>query len=225
MSKKQSSPSSQVQKESIKEISKKGENKLALKETKAILKFSIEDAKNISISSAMGRLTAEKALVELAEKQFPLMKNGDKAPDDVSKNIDNVSLVYSQESGHALVESIEPRYRGFALQLRNDMKKEFDCRSASEIALVDQIVNSHIRKISYSKLMESHNEPKWLSHEKIALLNFFSRETDRAHRQFISSLEALKFLKQPTLKVNIKTNNAFMGENQQFNNNQNNEAR
>ena len=36
----------------------------------------------------------------------------------------------------------------------------------------------------------------------------------------------LKEMKQPALKVNVKTNNAFIGENQQFNNNvENNEAK
>lgn len=227
MSAKQSSPSSQVQKkEPTKEIVKKEEDKLSLEGAKSILKFSIEEAKNTAILSSMNRIKIDNALTELAEKQLPNVKNGEIATNDVSKNIDNVSLAFSQESGQALAESIEPRYRGFALQLRNDLKKEFDCKSASEIALVDQIVNSHIRKISNSKLIESHNKPEWLSQEKIALLNFYSHETDKAHRQFISALETLKFIKQPALKVSVKTNNAFIGDKQQFNTKvENNEAK
>ena len=138
---------------------------------------------------------------------------------DLNENIQNVSLAYSLESGHALVESLESRYGGFALQFKQELEDEFGCKKPSERALVDQIVNSHIRKITYSKLMGTCNDPKYLSHEKVALLNFYSREVDRAHRQFISALETLKFMKQPSLKVSIKTNNAFVGENQQFNNN------
>lgn len=72
--------------------------------------------------------------------------------------------------------------------------------------------------MSYSKLMEGHKEPEWLSHERVAFLNFYSKEVDRSHRQFISAIETLKLMRQPSLRVNIKTNNAFVGENQQFNN-------
>jgi len=199
------------------------------KNNKPVRKFSNEEAKKIAIHSVMSSITSDNAITEFAEKQLPSIREGETAKDKVSENINNISLAYSQESGHALIESVEPRYRGFALKLRDDLKKEFDCKTASEIALVDQIVNSHIRKISNAKLLESYNEPEWLSHEKVSLLNFFSRETDRAHRQFLSALETLKMMKQPSLKVNVKTNNAFISEKQQFNNNlqknENNESK
>jgi len=190
----------------------------------------LQEAKNTAILTIQSTANVDKSLKELAEKQLPYLSTGEIISDEVMKNIIAVSLAYSQESGCALMESIEPSYRGFALQLRKSLQQEFDCKNPSEIALVDQVVNSHIRKITYSKLLESHNEPKWLSHEKVALLNFYSREIDRAHRQFISAIETLRFIKQPSIKVNVKTNNAFIGENQQFNNNQaqkdeNNEAK
>ncbi len=56
--------------------------------------------------------------------------------------------------------------------------------------------------------------------------NYLSKELDRAHRQFLSALETLKAIQQPAMKVNIKTNTAFVGENQQFNTKvENNEAK
>ena len=204
--------------------------KITKKESMLVAKFTTQEAKNTAILTIQSIANADKSLKDLAEKQLPHISHGEIISDEVMKNMVAVSLAYSQESGCALMESIDPRYRGFALQLRESLQREFDCKNPSEIALVDQAVNSHIRKITYSKLMESRNEPEWLSHEKVALLNFYSREIDRAHRQFISSIETLKFIKQPSIKVNVKTNNAFIGENQQFNNNQtqkdeNNEAR
>jgi len=192
----------------------KGKNKLPQKQ------FTLQEAKNIAISTIQNTASADKSLKDFAEKQLPHISHGEIISDEVMKNILAVSLTYSQESGCALMESIKTNYRGFALQLRESLQQEFDCKNPSEIALVDQVVNSHIRKITYSRLMESHNEPQWLSREKVALLNFYSRETDRAHRQFISALETLKFMKQPSIKVNVKTNTAFVGGNQQFNNNQ-----
>lgn len=195
-------------------------------EKSILVPFSIEDAKRVAIDSLQVGSVHTHALKELAEKQIPQYMKDKKQTDAMSENLDKVSLALSLESGHALVESVSKRFRGFAIQMKTDLEKEFECKSASEKALVDQAVNAHIRKLSYSKLMEGHKEPEWLSHEKVAFLNFYSKEVDRAHRQFLSAIETLRFMKQPAMKVNIKTNTAFVGENQQFNTKvENNEAK
>jgi hypothetical protein len=188
------------------------------KETELIKSISIEQARLIAKDSIKAGIDHNIALKELAEKNLPEYFKTKKQTDEMSNNIEKVSLALSLETGHILAESVPTRYRPFALQLKSDLEKEFDCKTASEIALVDQAVNAHIRKLSYSKLMEGHKEPEWLSHERVAFLNFYSKEVDRSHRQFISAIETLKLMKQPTLRVNIKTNNAFVSENQQFNN-------
>lgn len=188
------------------------------KETELIKSISIEQARLIAKDSIKAGIDHNIALKELAEKNLPEYFKTKKQTDEMSNNIEKVSLALSLETGHILAESVPTRYRPFALQLKSDLEKEFDCKTASEIALVDQAVNAHIRKLSYSKLMEGHKEPEWLSHERVAFLNFYSKEVDRSHRQFISAIETLKFMRQPSLRVNIKTNNAFVSENQQFNN-------
>lgn len=190
--------------------------------------LSLEHAKEIVMRSTLASIDSSASLKELAEKQFPEMFMSDDLtpPAEMSKNMDKVSLSLSLETGHILAESVSTRYRGFALAFKKDLEKEYSCVTVSEKALVEQAVNAHIRKLSYSKLMEGHKEPEWLSHEKVAFLNFYSREVDRAHRQFLSAIETLRFLKQPAMKVNIKTNTAFVGENQQFNTKiENNEAK
>ncbi|MCX6766846.1 MAG: hypothetical protein NT170_03680 [Candidatus Moranbacteria bacterium] len=177
----------------------------------------LDEAKRIAIRSYMAVFEPNAALKELAEKQLPGMRNGQEITGEVLKNADKVSLAFSLESGHALVESIEPKYRSFALQFKKDLEKEFDCKTASERALVDQAVNSHIRKISYSKSMMMRRDPGFLSHYKTGYLMFLSKEVDRAHRQFISAIETLKYCKQPTVRINVRSENSFMSQNQQFN--------
>jgi len=187
-------------------------------------KLTLDGAKRYAVEVFKLATGAGQALKKLAEDQLPrIILKEDPQPEekDLEKNMKSVSLAYSLESGQALLDSIESKYGGFALQFKKELEEEFRCKKPSEKALVDQIVNAHIRKITYSKQMDICKAPKYLSHENIALLNFYSREIDRAHRQFISALEVLKFMKQPKLNVNIKTNNAFVGENQQFNNTHN----
>ena len=188
--------------------------------TKEIVKpLTLEDAKEVVKRTALSNLSAVDSLIELAGKQLPEMyTSGNLMPSaETNENINKVSLAFSLETGHMLSESIPERYRGFAIEFKNDLQKEYSCKTASEKALVDQAVNAHIRSLAYSRLMEGHNEPEWLSTEKVAFLNFYSREVDRAHRHYISIIETLRFMKQPAMKVNIKTNNAFISEKQQFN--------
>ena len=192
----------------------------AKKESKQIMEpLTLDHTKDIVKRTALSNLSVVDSLVELAAKQLPEMyTSGNLMPSaETNENINKVSLALSLETGHMLSESIPERYRGFAIEFKNDLQKEYDCKTASEKALVDQAVNAHIRKLAYSRLMEGHNEPEWLSSEKVAFLNFYSREVDRAHRHFISTIETLRFMKQPAMKVSIKTNNAFISEKQQFN--------
>lgn len=175
-----------------------------------------EQVKEIVKISTVSTIDASGSIRELA-KELPKWI-GKVPPSEVSEHVDKVSLALSLETGHVLAESVGVRVRGFSLSLKQELEKEFDCKTPSEKALVDQAVNSHIRKLEYSKLMNGYRDPEWLSHERVALLSFYSKEIDRAHRQFLSTIEMLKAIKQPALKVNVRAQNAFVAENQQLNN-------
>ncbi len=179
--------------------------------------FTSEEAKEIAIASIQGSYGVSKPLKELAEQQLPTIVFGEQSSDVVAKNLNSVSLAYSLDSGHALMESTEEHYRQLALQMKSDLEKEFECKTPSEKSLVDQVVISYIRKLSFSRFLEEHKEQRILSNEKVGYLNFISKEIDRAHRQFLSALETLKVIKQPALKVNVRAQNAFVAENQQLN--------
>lgn len=116
------------------------------KETELIKSISIEQARLIAKDSIKAGIDHNIALKELAEKNLPEYFKTKKQTDEMSNNIEKVSLALSLETGHILAESVPTRYRPFALQLKSDLEKEFDCKTASEIALVDQAVNAHIRK-------------------------------------------------------------------------------
>ncbi len=134
-----------------------------------------------------------------------------------------LSLIFSLDSGQALIESVNEKHKNLSLEMKESLEAEFDCVTPSGKALVDLTVNAYVKKMSCSHTIEAIKLSQKGAH--IGYLNFLSREVDRAHRQFLSGIETLKFMKQPTLKINLKAENAFIGDNQQFNSNkiQNNE--
>lgn len=186
---------------------------------KALLEpFTKEETVQMAIERVRGNKSVKTALNELTESQLPSILLGNEVPEAASANMNILSLAHSLESGHALLESVDDRYKPFALEIKKSLEQEFACEKPSERMLVDQIVNAHLRKLEYTRLMVKYREQEWLSQEKVAVLNFYSKEADRAHRQFISALETLKAIKQPPINVNVKAQNAFVAQNQQFNN-------
>ena len=180
--------------------------------------FTREETIQMAIERVRGNASVKTALKELTESQLPNILLENEAPETASDNMNILSLAYSLESGHALLESVGDRYRSFALEMKRGLEQEFACEKPSERMLVDQIVSAHLRKLEYTRLMVKYREQEWLSQEKAAFLNFYSKETDRAHRHFISALETLKAIKQPPINVSVKAQNAFVAQNQQFNN-------
>lgn len=111
-------------------------------------------------------------------------------------------------------------YRPFTIEFANQLIAEYDCKTASEKALAQLTAQAYIRSIQYAR---SLNNAVAIGEAKPSLNTFFSimsKEIDRANRQYTSGLTTLKQLKSPNLTVNVKTNAAFIAQNQQLNANQ-----
>jgi len=171
----------------------------------------------------------QRNLADLADKHLAkLYENMGDVPkdDELMEKTLNLLRDLGVETGYALLSCLKETDHNLAIDIKNNLQKEFNCQTYSEKMLVDLVANSYIRELSYSRLMEVRNTPEYLSHEKTGMLNFYSHEVDRAHRQFISGIETLKLMKEPALRVSIRTNNAFVSDKQQFNNNvENNESK
>jgi hypothetical protein len=201
-------------------------NKMVKKEeVKPVKKYTIQEAKNFILECAKTPADPDLVLKQFANDYMPLIySNDDCKEEEITKKLTELSLALGLETGHALMESVTETHIGLALQMKRDLQEEFNCKTPSEKALVDLAVSSYLSKLHYTKLLRLNQTTSSSDHN--GYRNSASKEIDRAHRQFISTIETLKFMKQPSLKVNIKTNNAFVGENQQFNNNvENNEAK
>lgn len=207
MSKKQSSPSSQVQKTEPK------------KESLPVRKFTVEEARNYIINT-LSTTDTKATLKNFSIKYLPKIQKGNLSNDEekeLTKEVIEISQALGVETGFAIMNSVGDKYYGLAKEIKRNLQKEFNCRSYSEKMLVDLAIGSYISKLNYTSLLRQNQTSAGSDYN--GYRNFVSKEIDRAHRQFISVIETLKFMKQPSMKVNIKTNNAFVGENQQFNNN------
>ena len=196
-------------------------------EIKPEKKYGVTDAKDFIIHSTKASSDPNENLARFAQTYLADAYKGTldkKTEEGMLKSIGELSMTFSQETGYVLMNSLASDYHGLAFQMKKDLQQEFNCIKPSEKALVDIIVNAYVRKLTYSNKMERNQ--KYLGSEQDGYRNYLSKELDRAHRQFLSALETLKAIQQPAMNVNIKTNTAFVGENQQFNTKvENNEAK
>ena len=161
-------------------------------------------------------------LDELSKKVIPKIDIEGKTSKDLNEEelelISQFNIDYGLENNLSMVEAVEVRYRGLVINLRRELIKEYDCKAYSAKALVDMIIGAYARNLSLTKRLINSSGKDYTT---VILNNYISamgKEVDRANRHFITALETLRQMKQPELKVNVKAKNAFIAQNQQFNN-------
>lgn len=152
-----------------------------------------------------------------------LIKEGIAATDkDSQKLLSDATMILGLDNHFPLMGCVEESCRTLAVEFANTLAKEFDCKTPSEKALSQVVVNSYIRVIDDSRRYNNcSNGGEYISKERTNHLMMLSKQMDRANRQFVSALTALKQIKSPPMQVSIKTNTAFIAQNQQLNNNSN----
>ena len=140
--------------------------------------------------------------------------------DEKQRMLKNITLTYWLENNHSLMDSIPDKYVWLAFQFKEQIIKDYNCKTHLEKSLVDTIVISYCKILNLTNQLNESIKFEFYWKDRNWFLNFLSKEIDRATRQQQSSIESLKRLKTPDtwFKLTLKTNNLFMGQNQEINN-------
>lgn len=209
------------------EIVKKEENKPDL------IKAELEEIKKdfSSPSTYDQENTLAKNLYQLRQnKELPVEQRNDK----LNTAMTDLGMLYGLENGVWTMSIDYAQYQPTLALMRKRILAEYNCKTTLELMLADSIVASYWRIMKNERKMnllaQKKDDTFSFDQLKVNVLKELNKEVDLANRRLNMNIVLLKEMKQPALKVNIKTNNAFVGENQQFNNNQvqkdeNNEAK
>jgi hypothetical protein len=144
------------------------------------------------------------------------------------------------ENGVLMTQVIPDEYRTIAISMSRRLQEEYSCQRTSEKALVEMAVISYVRFLDTHHRMEisltkqgvlSYNHDSCRDDKdyvvptarrnacqrtelELKLINFLGKETDRAQRQYMMSIQMLQNLRQPQMQVNIRTQTAVIGQNQ-----------
>lgn len=187
-------------------------NKISVKEKlRKIVKVdaldNIKDTVRRSRTDYDPSIVFEKAGQEIAkEKDYSVM--------EFNSNTHKAMTLYEFENGVLMVMTIPESYRTFALNFSRNLQKEFDCKTPSEKSLAEVTTINFIRVLDIQQKIKSYLEMKTINQNGIGYLNIMSKELDRAERHYLTSLQSLRMVKTPQLEVSIRTQNAFVGNNQ-----------
>lgn len=114
-----------------------------------------------------------------------------------------------------LSTTTEPIYLTFIVQFAKDLTSEYNCQTASEKALAQTIAEAYGRVLKFSKYLGMNINRENYSDLTILREKALSKDLDRAHRQYLSALQMLRQMKAPALNIHVKTQNAYIAQNQQ----------
>jgi hypothetical protein len=104
-------------------------------------------------------------------------------------------------------------------EFADDIAKEYGCKTTMELSLCEIISASWYAVIRWSQRMQAMYNMEYISDEKSRYYSMISKEIEKQSRLYMNAMMTLRALKTPFGNVSIRAQNAFIWENQQFNDN------
>jgi hypothetical protein len=196
------------------------------KKTKEVTKPMTDKQVHTFIKTGLAIKCDEKVIMKkMAEDLIPALLSGDRSDEiDASVSETAMELMRIRESEYHcnLMETFSEQYRGLAKQLTTEIINQYDCKTEVEKSLASTITASYVRYLDNSRRLNNELQCKDITKNRNVYIANLSKQTDRVHRQYLSSLMTLKQLKSPQIEMNIRANTAFVSQNQQINSQQKN---
>lgn len=151
-----------------------------------------------------------------------------------------VSL-FEFDNGILMTQAIPNKYRTLAINLFRSLQQEYNCKTTGEKVLTELATINYVRFLDLNERIESslatitaqsyrhdtclspkdpfyRGNPNRSACQRTALelklVAILSKSADQANKAYLSALHSLNYFKQPPLKINIKTQNNIVGQNQ-----------
>jgi hypothetical protein len=157
-----------------------------------------------------------KSILNQAEKEFEQREDGTTLSGD--SVIFKAMTLLEFGNGVLLSVALPSSYQTFAIQLFEQLQKEFDCKMPSEKATAELASICYTKSLFVQQKMTAKMEAPQRTSIDLQYLSILSKEYDRAHRQYLSALQTLRMMKQPALAIQVKANTAIIGNQQMVKN-------
>lgn len=125
------------------------------------------------------------------------------------------------KNGALMIDSVAEQYRTFGIDMLRKVQEEYKCSTIIEQATAELATINYIRTLAIQRRITSYLDMNSLTDNGVKYLAIMSKELDRANRHYLTAIQTLRMLKQPSFNVNVKANTAIVGQNQVIQENQN----
>lgn len=155
-----------------------------------------------------------KMVLKGADKELSKVKPGTDQPTQVESNLFKSLTLLEFDNGILLTTAVPEQYKTFGIDLMRNLQKEYNCLTTSEKATAELVAVNYIRTLEIQRRITAYLAINSLTEVGVKYLAILSKELDRANRHYLTSIQALKNLKQIPFQLTLKTNTAVIGQNQ-----------
>lgn len=135
-------------------------------------------------------------------------------PTEPESNVFKAMSLHEFDNGMLLTTIVAEQYKTFGVNLLRDLKKEYNCRTASECSLAELAAVNYIRTLEIQHRIDRYLAMGTFTDMGVRYIAVLSKELDRANKHYLQTIQALKTMRQPQLQLSIRTQTAVIGQNQ-----------
>ncbi len=149
-----------------------------------------------------------KALEKIQSDKEQKLDNANNSP------ITRLMTLYEFDNSILMSHGFKELYRTLATNLSQEVQQEYNCKTTSEKATAHLVAQNFVRTLEIQGEMSLILQRDSYSDLVMKRYSILSKEYDRANRQYLMSLQTLKSIKQPPVKVSVKAHTANIGNQQ-----------
>lgn len=193
--------------------------------SKSITKtYTLNEARQIMLDLFRESSDPESIFRDFADNLLPRLiygtpKESEEAKRWVLGKSEEAKMTMGLETHYPLLDVVDPRYAALLLTITRQVEADYNCTTAVEKLLAENIAVAHVKIIDQSRRLNDLLGSIGYSDKRhvTAAVEVLSRQIDRATRQLYTALTTLRQVKHPQLAVNIVNRTTFVAENQQIN--------
>ncbi len=206
-----------------KKIKKETKELIVNQETKPARIYTREEAINELNRYMSAPIDPDYIIDEFRKKVLPKIKGDnkkeqDQALDEFKEKANQYAMALGLSNHYHVAETTQERRQPLILAITRELLKEYDCKTTSEITLAEMAAIHYGRVLTFSSMLAGNTQGgSAISMERNGYYTFLGKEIERASRQYLATLSALKQFKNPPFEINVKAKTAFVSQNQQIN--------
>ena len=135
----------------------------------------------------------------------------------INKNLEKLFRLREQESQFELMNAFIERQQPVVKEMALRTAEEYGCQTQLEKSLATTVAHAYMRYVDCSRRLKNELECENITSNRNRYIEIMSKQVDRAHRQYLSSIQSLKLLKAPAVNMKVNVDTAYMANQQQFN--------